>query len=126
MRGKIIAIVILSLFILLNYVKAQEVLEDVFYFHLIIYRNDTVTLDKFEVIEGIPSDFPDLSLKLNYSILLLSTENNILFRTQLPINFIAHPMPPEGQPEVEVILNESEQYLRLSYFENSDRIEVYH
>jgi len=126
MNGKITAIVILSLFILLNYVNAQEMLEDVFYFHLIIYKNDTVTLDKFEIIEGVPSDFPGISLSLNYSILLLSTENNVIFRGQLPISFTAYPMPPEGQPEVEVMLNESEQYLRLPYFENIDRMEIYH
>lgn len=124
MERKIILIAILSLFLILNYVGAQEILEDVFYFHLIVYKNDTVTLNDFEVIEGIQSDFPTAYLNLNYSIMILSTQDNMLFRAQVPVSFTAYPslLNDSGGP---VELDKSEHYLRLPYFENSDRIDIY-
>lgn len=126
MKRKIITLAILFLFVLLNYVNAKEILESVYYIYLIIYRNDTVTLTNFEVIDGIPTDFPTIPLELNYSILILSIKNEILFKAQLPVSFTAYPMPPEGEPHVEVELNESIHYLRLPYFENANKIEIYH
>jgi hypothetical protein len=126
MIKKIIFFTVLFLFVFLININAQENLEKVFYFHLIIYSNDTVTLTNFEVIEGIPTIFPNIPLELNYTVIIFSTKNEIFFKAQIPVSFKAYPMPPEGEPEIIVNLNESEQYIRLSYFEDVDRIEIYH
>lgn len=126
MGGKIVFLTVLFFLVLLSNMNAQEMLEKVFYFHLVVYRNDTATLTNFEVIEGIPTIFPTIPLELNYPVIIFSIQNEILFEAQLPVSFKAYPMPPEGEPEIIVELNESEHYLRPPYFENADRIEIYH
>jgi hypothetical protein len=127
MKTKTILFAILCVSVFLSaQAGAQEGLEKVFYFHLIIYRIDTATLTNFEIIDGVPTDFPNIPLELNYTLLVFSIQDEILFKAKLPVSFTAYPMPPEGQPDIEVQLNESEQYLRLPYFENAKKIEIYH
>ena len=127
MKTKLLFAIILisSLLFILSSGSAQDD-QKIFYLHLIIYKNDSVDFKEFSTIYGTPSIFPDQPIEENYTVRVLSKENKILFKGYLEISYVAHPMPPEGQPEVDVYFNESEQYIRLPYFEQASKIQIFH
>lgn len=88
-----------------------------------IYRNNTVILHDFSISEGTPYSFP--GFQANYTIKIISVENDILFRAPIEISFIAYPETLPEYPGV-IELNETTIYLRLPYFPDADRIEMYY
>lgn len=109
---------------------AQE--SKVFVLDLIIYKNDSnATLNDFSVADGIPTDFPEITEVFQgqeqYTIKIISVNNEVLFQKEFLISFTPAPfIPPSGTtPEVTNLTN-VEKYLRLPYFEGAKKIEIYH
>jgi hypothetical protein len=82
--GRLIVTLIFLILIFSNLTVAQSS-DKVFDFFFNIYRNDTVELQKFSVIEGTANI---LATELGeYKIRLLSSEGGILFESHLQIEF---------------------------------------
>lgn len=105
----------------LSVVFAQEI-EKIFVFYTVVYKDDRVEFVDFNATKGIPDTFYEYPS--DYNLKIISVKNEILFQTPLQISFIAYPQI-EDQPGV-VELNEVTLYLRLPYFPDADRIELYH
>jgi hypothetical protein len=105
-------------------VYSQE-LQKIFAIHIIIYKNDTVGLVSFETSQGTLTDFPEITPVSEeqelYSIIIVSTDNKILFNKSFIIGWVAHPFN-----KTDVILNESDKYFRLNYFDSASKIEILH
>jgi len=111
-------------FVLCFSIANAQVYGKVFFFDFIVYRNDTVKLIRFEIGVGTPTHLLDINT--GYILKIISIENDILFSKFIPVSFRAEALPYEGEEEYVVEFNESEQFLRLPYFPNADRIEIYH
>lgn len=123
-------VVIISMFVIITIgvvVFAQEV-EKVFALYIIVYKNNTVEFKDFGISQGASSIFKDIPS--DYTLKIISLEEKILFEKPLPISFIAyvHGFPEDIEvPDGGVIeLNESVVYLKLPYFPDADRVELYY
>lgn len=118
---------LIFLFIIIS-VKTQEIREEKIYSLLLtIFKNDTVILENISVEMGVLSHFP--TTKTGYYVKIISYTNETLFESNLGISFKIHYQifPGEKIPNIEI--EELEKILvslRLPYFENADRIEIYH
>lgn len=112
----------LSFLIIFSTIKAQEIKEEKIYsLLLIIFKNDTVVLEKFSVEVGMQSHFP--STDTGYYIQIISYKNERLFKSNLGISFTIHYQTFAEEPKdlEKILIN-----IRLPYFEEAERIEIYH
>lgn len=99
--------------------------EKIYSMLLIVFRNDTVILKSFSVETGLQSHFP--TTDTGYYVEILTYENKRLFRANLGISFSIHLMLLSKEvSNMETELNEILVLLRLPYFENASKINIYH
>lgn len=118
-------ILLVSLFLFLQLAFSQEVLEKIFVIEFILYKNDTVELLDFKISEGTVSLFHEAG-EPNYNIKIISTDKKVLFSQNMHISFYA---APDAYGNISVPLVELEKqhiYLKLPFFSNGEKIELYH
>jgi len=114
--GYIAILLAISLLVLPSIALA---LTNVYRMDLTIQKDDTVKLKIFELLpSGSITKFP--TTPTDYSLKMLS-KNEEIFKTYLDVSFEA--WPDQGPP---IQLDEANLYLRLPYFENVEKIEIYH
>jgi hypothetical protein len=113
-------IFIILIFTFLPIVISQS-LDKIFVLDIYIYRNDsTAKLVDFKLTEGVPQSFPEPPPEFNYTLTIYSVDNQILFQKPIIVGFLVS-IFPEG----EKLLDEVFLRLRIPYFENAKRIDIY-
>jgi hypothetical protein len=117
-----LAIIILFLLLAAPIVVAQT--SKIFVLYATVYKNDTVELRDFKISEGKQDVF--IQQESEYSLKIISINNRILFQAPLQISFYAFPQQ-EGIDQPSIIqTDEATLYLRLPYFLDASKIEIYH
>ena len=114
--------IFLSLIFLLAFSSAYQVYE----LHLVIHKNETVNLLGFQVVDGEMSAFPSAGQD-NYEFRIVSKNGSVLFNRSFQMNFTAYRFrgPNSTAPDV-VGLSQVEDYWKLPYFEDGDKIQLFH
>jgi hypothetical protein len=125
---KITISIFLAILFLVPIVSSLQ--EKIFFLDITIFKNDTVMLNKFDIIEGVQDRFlPEQSNK-DYILKIISSSNQVLFEINLPVFFIAFPdineEIAEGSPPTKFDMDEVKLILKLPYFSDADKIQIYH
>jgi hypothetical protein len=96
--------------------------QNIYSFLANVYRNDTVILLEFNVGFDEPTDFP--LIDVGYKLKVTDYKSNSIFEAFLPIEFKQQIITSEGVKDI--ILEMVPLYLKIPYFENASRIEIFH
>lgn len=117
-------VVVFAIIILSSTVLAQQ--SKVFEFSVRINSDNTSSLNSFSLIEGISNAQPTGTGE--YSIKIISNTGSILFDHKFDVSFVIHRegVDKNGNLYEEVVnLDYVDKIVRLPYFENADRIDLY-
>lgn len=118
---------VLAVSLLVSAVNAAERPGYVFFIDLSLDRNDSVIKGEVWIDEGKAAIFDD---EAEYSVKLIGMDGRMLSVFSFNITWEAHGMerdPVTGEiRDVKVIKKYSEHYIRLSYYTEAEKIEVYH
>jgi len=114
--------ILVCMLLLASFAGASKVYE----LHLIIYKNDSVTLISINETQGKPGPFPSAGDD-NYLFRMLSDDGTVLFNQSFQMDFFAYRFrgPNSTLPDV-VALTQREGYWKLPYYENASIIALYH
>ena len=99
---------------------------EIYSLDLIIYRNDSAELVSIAIKDGSEGPFP-FSLHNNYYFKIIGKDNQLLFEKPFTLNFVVHPEPYENSPAPsEILLNKSEDFWHLPYFQDASAIQLFH
>ena len=115
-----------TIFLILIFFISLSSAYKIYELHLIIYKNDTVDLKALNVTEGMTSAFPSAGND-NYEFRIMSRDNKMLFNRSFQLEFEAYLFrgPNSTSPGV-VPLEQYEDYWRLPYFDDAEKIQLYH
>lgn len=111
---KTLMLSVLITFVSFSIVLAQE--SKMFEFNFEVYKNDTVILNGFSVIEGRETGYLPLG---NYSLKILNSDDNVLWERSFDIQFILFTEPPEFLENVPIVLT-------IPYNEDAFKVIFYH
>jgi hypothetical protein len=117
-EAKIIFALFVIVYLLVATAQAEN-FQKVYSIGLEINKNDTVTLEYLNLIEGILSDFP--TKDTGYTIKILTPDGKELFSNNLGVAFVIIIDPLGLIPSETTSIN-----VRVPYFLNARFIEIYH
>lgn len=125
-KYKILALTFFSFIILSTLAIAQAT--NIFALRLLIFQNDTVVFKSFQIAQGVPDKILPQEVNPSYLLKIISSNKQVLFQENMKINFLAYPEEEfsENVSGLVVILEKVDMYLKLPFFNESDRIQVYH
>ena len=115
-------ILIICLILLSHFSYAEKVYQ----IYLEIYKNDTVNLLDSKVTEEIIS-IPSSGEGEDYAFKIFSKDEKLLFKQQFKIGFYAYLKRLANSTETdEILIKVRYRYFNLPYFENADKIQLFH
>ena len=105
--------------VLIPSIFAKVELQTVYSLQVEIFRNDEVVLKDISSENGFVSSFPTTSR--DYSIKVLGKNDKVLFDRDIEVSFVLN-----LEPIKTIQLKSSVVHLRVPYFENAERIKIFH
>ncbi|MCX6709970.1 MAG: hypothetical protein NTV63_03410, partial [Candidatus Woesearchaeota archaeon] len=129
MKTKIFNKVFCLFILVIMFSSAVQATGNLFSFYFVLHKNNQIDVIKFEVAQGQPTNFLEMipGHPNNYTLILVSFFNKTLYEAAFNTDFEAHPYPANPGDIIEdVILENISKAIRIPYFEDAEKLNIYH